>query len=81
MEGKEKEVMEEKEFDYAAAVARLETLVARVEDPSTGIDDIAGTVSKAEDLLKKCRAYLRQARQTLDALEPEKPAGPVSPQE
>ena len=47
MEGKEKEVMEEKEFDYAAAVARLEALVARVEDPSTGIDDIADAVYPA----------------------------------
>ncbi len=63
--------MEKGKFDYSSAVAELEALVAKVEDPATGIDDIAGTVAKAGDLLKKCRAYLRQAREALDSLDPD----------
>ena len=46
-------------FDYAEAVAELEAIVAKVEDPATGIDDIGASVSRADELLKKCRAYLR----------------------
>ncbi len=58
-----------KKFDYAAATAELEALVVKVEDPATGIDDIGECVARADDLLKKCRAYLRQARETLDRLD------------
>lgn len=61
--------MEEKKFDYMAAVAELEALVARVEDPAAGIDDIGENVARAEALLKKCRSYLRSARETLDSLD------------
>lgn len=56
-------------FDYAEAVAELEAIVAKVEDPATGIDDIGASVSRADELLKKCRAYLRQAMETLDRLD------------
>lgn len=64
--------MEEKKFDYKAAVSELEALVAKVEDPSAGIDDIGENVARAEVLLEKCRAYLRQARGILDGLYTEK---------
>ena len=59
--------MEEKEFDYAAAVAELEMLVAKVEDPETGIEDIGGCVSRAEELVTRCRTYLRQAREKVES--------------
>lgn len=65
----EDSVMEEKEFDYAVAVAELEMLVAKVEDPETGIEDIGGCVSRAEELVTRCRTYLRQAREKVDKLE------------
>ena len=56
--------MEEEKFNYAAAVAELEALVAGIEDPAAGIDDIGKSVAKAEELVKKCRAYLREAQVT-----------------
>ena len=37
-------------FDYAQAVARLEEILAKVEDPATGIDDIDKYVRQAEAL-------------------------------
>lgn len=61
--------MEKEKFDYAAAVAELETLVAKVEDPQTGIDDIGKYVEKADALVKRCRAYLREAREKVDKME------------
>ena len=61
--------MEEEKFNYAAAVAELEALVAGIEDPAAGIDDIGKSVAKAEELVKKFRAYLREAREAAERLE------------
>ena len=56
-------------FDYAAAIAELETIAARVEDPSTGIDDIDRSIRRAQQLVGACRRYLRSSRDNLAALE------------
>lgn len=56
-------------FDYAAAIAELETIAARVEDPSTGIDDIDRSIRRAQQLVGACRRYLRSTRDNLSALE------------
>ncbi len=63
--------MEEEKFDYAKAVAALEEIAARVEDPSTPLDDIDALVVRSKDLLKACRAYLRSVKEHLDILEKE----------
>lgn len=60
--------MKEK-FDYAAAVAELEAIAAKVEDPKTGIDDIDRCIKRSEELVEACRAYLRGAREKLDDME------------
>lgn len=57
-----------KEFDYTEAIAELETIAAKVEDPQTGIDDIDRYMKRTEELVEACRAYLRGAREKLDAL-------------
>ena len=57
--------MEEK-FDYMKAVEELEAMAAKVEDPTTGIDDIDKYMKRSQELLEACRAYLRGAREKLN---------------
>jgi exodeoxyribonuclease VII small subunit len=59
----------EKKFDYAKAVAALEEILAKVEDPATGVDDIDRYVRQAEELTARCREYLRGVRETVDAID------------
>ena len=62
--------MEEK-FDYAKAVAELEEIAARVEDPATKLEDIDALVNRSNVLLKDCRAYLRSVKEKIDSLDKE----------
>ena len=55
------------DFDYKDAVAALEEMAEKVEDPSTGLDDIDRYVKKSEELIAKCRAYLRSVRDKIDS--------------
>ena len=59
----------EKKFDYAKAVAALEEILAKVEDPATGVDDIDKYVRQAEQLTARCREYLRGVREKVDAID------------
>ncbi len=52
-------------FDYNEAVAEIEAIAAKVEDPNTGIEDIDKYLKRSEELIGKCRAYLRGAREKL----------------
>ena len=54
------------EFDYGKAVARLEEIAAKVEDPSTGIDEIDKYITESTQLVERCREYLRSARAKLE---------------
>jgi exodeoxyribonuclease VII small subunit len=55
-------------FDYKEAVATLEKILAKVEDPATGVDDIDKYVRQAEELTSRCREYLRGVREKVDAI-------------
>lgn len=55
-------------FDYAGAVAELERIAAKVEDPATGIDDIELYIRRSDELIKACRSYLRGTRGRLESL-------------
>lgn len=59
--------MKDEKFDYKKAVEELEAIAAKVEDPQTGIDDIERYMSRSQELIAACRAYLRGARNTLDS--------------
>ena len=59
----------EKKFDYAKAVAALEEILSKVEDPATGVDDIDRYVRQAEELTARCREYLRGVREKVDAID------------
>ena len=56
-------------FDCKEAVERLEQILAKVEDPATGVDDIDKYVRQAEQLTARCREYLRGVREKVDAID------------
>lgn len=56
-------------FDYDKAVAELDALAARVEDPATGIGDIDKCLERADVLVRGCREYLRSVRDKLDNID------------
>jgi len=60
--------MEEK-FDYSKAVAELEAMAAKVEDPSTGLEEIDKCIKRSEELIARCREYLRTVRESIDKLD------------
>ena len=57
-----------KAFDYNKAVAELEKIAARVEDPATGLDEIERLIKQSDELIGRCREYLRTVRQTTETL-------------
>lgn len=56
------------EFDYAKALEELERIAEKVEDPSTAIDDIEKYIRRSDELVGKCREYLRTLRTKTDNL-------------
>lgn len=56
-------------FDYAKAIATLEEIALKVEDPSTGVGDIDKYIRQTEELVDKCRAYLRTVREKVDTID------------
>lgn len=57
-----------KEFDYTKAMAELEGIALKVEDPRTGVEDIEKYMKRSQELMEACRNYLRGAREKLDAM-------------
>ena len=58
--------MREEKFDYAKAMAELEELAAKVEDPKTSLDDVGALVSRSKVLIDQCRNYLRDVRESIE---------------
>ena len=58
-------------FDYAKAIAKLEAIAAKVENPETKLDDIDALVGRSKELLKQCREYLRTVKEKIDSLDKE----------
>ena len=58
-------------FDYATAIAELDEIAAKVENPETKLDDIDALVGRAKELLKQCREYLRTVKEKIDSLDKE----------
>lgn len=61
--------MSETVFDYAKAIAELEEIAAKVENPETKLDDIDALVGRSKVLLGQCREYLRTVKDKIDSLE------------
>ena len=58
-------------FDYAKAIAELDQIAAKVENPETKLDDIDALVGRSKELLKQCREYLRTVKEKIDSLDKE----------
>ena len=58
-------------FDYAKAIAELEEIAAKVENPETRLDDIDALVVRSKELLGQCREYLRTVKEKIDGLDKE----------
>lgn len=58
-------------FDYAKAVAELDEIAAKVENPETKLDDIDALVGRSKELLKQCKDYLRTVKEKIDSLDKE----------
>lgn len=56
------------EFDYGAAMAELEAIVKKVEDPSTSIHDIEKCITRSDELVRLSRQYLRELKTKTDNL-------------
>lgn len=56
------------EFDYGAAMAELEAIVEKVEDPSTSIHDIEKYITRSDELVRLSRQYLRDLKTKTDNL-------------
>lgn len=56
-------------FDYAKAIAELDEIAAKVENPETKLDDIDKLVGRSRELLEQCRNYLREVKEKIDSLD------------
>ena len=56
-------------FDYNEAIAELEKIAARVEDPATGLDEIDRCIKRSDELIARCREYLRTARSMVEKID------------
>ncbi|MDI9552075.1 MAG: exodeoxyribonuclease VII small subunit [Candidatus Cryptobacteroides sp.] len=53
-------------FDYTKAVAELDQIAAKVENPETSLDDIGALVKRSKELIEQCRQYLRTVRESIE---------------
>jgi len=52
---------------YQEAMARLESILQRVDNMDLGIDELAASVQEASELLKTCRRILMQTEKQVQA--------------
>ena len=50
--------MSKENFEYKNAMERLEAILERIDNSEMEIDELAGNVQEATELLKKCRKIL-----------------------
>jgi exodeoxyribonuclease VII small subunit len=58
--------MPTEKFDYSKAVAELDQIAAKVENPETSLDDIGTLVKRSKELIAQCRQYLRSVRESIE---------------
>ena len=56
----------EQKFDYTKAMAELEEISRKVDDPATSLDDIGALVKRSKELIKACRDCLRTVRESIE---------------
>ena len=67
--------MSSENFEYKNAMDRLEAILERIDNSEMGIDELAGQVQEATNLMKKCRQILvsteKNVQEALASLEGE----------
>lgn len=67
--------MSAENLEYKNAMDRLEAILEKIDNSEMGIDELAGQVEEATNLLKKCRQILvateKNVQEALDSLEGE----------
>jgi exodeoxyribonuclease VII small subunit len=67
--------MSTENFEYKNAMARLEEILSRIDNSEMEIDELAGQVQEATDLLRKCRQILlateKNVQEALNSLDGE----------
>ena len=61
----------EDQFDYTKAVAELDEIARKVEDPATALDELDTLVVRSRELATASRNYLRGVQERIDALDGE----------
>lgn len=56
------------EKSYKEAIAELEDLVAKIEDPLTNIEEISSYVKRSLELVNYCQLQLRSYKEEIDKL-------------
>lgn len=69
-------------LSFSEAVAEVEDIVARLENEQTDVDELAGEVGRAVELITACRARLEktdgEVRELVSRLEPPEAADAAS---
>ena len=67
--------MSTENFEYKNAMARLEEILSRIDNSEMEIDELAGQVQEATELLRKCRQILiatkKNVQEALNSLDGE----------
>ena len=58
--------MESEQFDYSKAMEELEAIASKIEDPATGIQEVGKCIKRSDELIARCRDYLRSVRESLE---------------
>lgn len=58
----------ENTFDYAKAMAELEEIARKVENPETKLEQLDSLISRSKVLIKACRDFLRGIQEKIDSL-------------
>ena len=58
----------ENTFDYAKAMAELEEIARKVENPETKLEQLDSLISRSKVLIKACRDYPRGIQEKIDSL-------------
>lgn len=59
----------EDNFDYAKAIETLEKIATRVEDPAVSVEEIDRYLSQTDELVNRCREYLRSRREKVETID------------
>ncbi|MEM9390032.1 MAG: exodeoxyribonuclease VII small subunit [Bacteroidota bacterium] len=58
--------MTKKKQTYKAAIEELESIIKRIENGDVGIDELSSLVKRSAQLIKACKAKLRDTEVELD---------------